>query len=82
MGRASRLTAAQLADAIARQRDGRPDIAAMTGAERRAAGLMDLRQAAEHEHLASVPFTRLAERVRGPVPDDIWAAAGGDPGAA
>ena len=82
MGAASRLTPAQLADVIARRRAGRPDIAAMTDGERRTAGLMDLRQAAEHEHLASVPFTRLADRSRGLDPDDIWAAAGDDPDAA
>lgn len=82
MGRASRLTSAQLADAIARERDGRPGITAMTDGERRAAGLMDLGQAAEHEHLASVPLTRLAERSRGPDPDDIWATARGGSDAA
>ena len=79
MGRASRLSPVQLADAIARERAGRPDPAAMTDEERRAAGLMDLGQAAEHEHLASLPVTRLAERVKGPAPDDIWAAPD-DPG--
>lgn len=82
MGRASRLTPAQLADAIARRREGRPDLAVMTDDERRTAGLMDLGQAAEHEHLASIPFTRLAERVRGLVPDDLWVAAGGGDDAA
>ena len=71
---ASRLTPAQLADAIARNLDGRPDKAAMTNEERRQAGLMDRGQAAEHEHLASIPCTRLAERTHGPAPDDIWAA--------
>ena len=72
---ASRLTPAQLADAIARNLDGRPDKAAMTNEERRQAGLMDRGQAAEHEHLASIPSTRLADRTHGPDPDDIWAAA-------
>lgn len=80
MGRASRLTSAQLAAAITRQREGRPDIAAMTGEERHAAGLMDLGQAAEHEHLASIPLGRLAERVHGPDPDDMWVTPGGEIG--
>lgn len=74
MNGASRLTSAQLAAAVERERDGRPDKAAMTNAERAAAGLMTRRQAAEHEHLTILPHERLAERVRGPVPDDIWAA--------
>ena len=39
---------------------------------RRALGLMDRQQAAEHEHLIVLPHARLADRVRGPVPDDIW----------
>ena len=74
--RPSRLTPAQLLDAIRRRRDGRPDLTVMTSEERRHAGLMDLGQAAEHEHLASIPCDRLAVRVRGPVPDDdIWAAS-------
>ena len=72
---ASRLTPAQLADAVDRLREGRPDKAAMTNEERRQAGLMDRGQAAEHEHLASIPSTRLAERVHGPDPDDMWAAS-------
>lgn len=80
MARASGLTPAQLADAAARRREGRRDIAAMTGEERRAAGLMDLGQAAEHEHLRALPVTRLAERSRGMLPDDIW--TGPDPGEA
>jgi len=74
-----RQTAAQLADAIARDRDGRPDLSAMTNEQRREAGLMTRREAAEAERRAAVPQVRLAERVRGPVPDDIWA---GDPDAA
>lgn len=69
----SRLTRAQLADLAVRRREGRPDIACMSNAERRAAGLMDRRQAVEHERLASIPTTRLAERVHGPDPDDMWA---------
>ncbi len=76
MNTASRLTPAQLLDVLARRRDKRPDIAFMTNRERRQAGLMDLGQAAEHEHLASIPCDRLADRSRGPVPDDdIWAAS-------
>jgi hypothetical protein len=67
----SRLTEMQLAG----RRYGRPDIAAMSNEQRTAAGLMTRRQAAEHEHLASLPQAFLAERVRGPVPDDIWADA-------
>ena len=82
MGRAARLTPAQLLDAIARERAGRLPVAAMSNEQRRDAGLMDLGQAAEHEHLASVPHARLAERVHGPVADDIWATAGGDQDAA
>lgn len=78
MARVSDLSPAQQADLIARRREGRPDIAAMTGDERRAAGLMDLGQAAEHEHLRALPVTRLAERMRGPVPDDIWVTDPGD----
>lgn len=74
MNGASRLTPLQLAARIERRRDGRPDTTAMSNEERREAGLMDRGQAAEHEHLAAVPQVRLAERVRGPVPDDIWAA--------
>ena len=69
---ASRLTPAQLADAVARAREGRPDKTVMTNEQRRAAGLMDRRQAAEHERLVILPQARLAERVKGPVPDDIW----------
>ena len=79
----SRLTQAQQADAHARRRDGRPDIAAMSNGERRRAGLMDRRQAAEHEHLTVLPHPRLADRVRGRMPDDIWTVpAGGEPDAA
>ena len=70
------LTPAQQLDLAERRRDGRPDISAMTDAERLAAGLMTLGQAARHERLASVPHARPAERVRGPVPDDIWATGG------
>ena len=70
---ASRQTPAQLAAEAERRRDGRPwDKSVMSNWERRAAGLMDRRQAAQHESLAVVPHARLAERSRGPVPDDIW----------
>lgn len=72
---AARLTPAQLAAAVERDRDGRPDKAVMTADERRAAGLMDLHQAAEHEHLATLLHERLADRRRGPDPDDPWAGA-------
>jgi hypothetical protein len=67
------LTPLQQADIIARHRDGRPDITVMSGEERRARGLMDLRQAAEHEGLAArvLSSTRLADRVRGMDPDDM-----------
>ena len=68
MSGASRLTAAQLADAVDRHRDGRPDKTAMTNAERLEAGLMTRLQAAEHEHLTVLPHPRLAERCHGPVP--------------
>jgi hypothetical protein len=76
-----RQTPAQLADAIARERDGRPDIARMTNEERQAAGLMTRREAAAAERLAAIPESHLAERSRGPVPGDIW-TAGGAPDAA
>lgn len=83
MSRARRMTPLQLADAIARERDGRPDIAAMTGEERQAAGVMTLREAVEWERLPIVPCARPGERLHGPDPDDIWAApvTGGDPDA-
>jgi hypothetical protein len=77
MSGASRQTPAQQLDRLRRLRDGRPDVSAMTSEQRREAGLMTVQEAAEHEHLASVPHMRLAERVRGPVPDDPW--AGGAP---
>jgi hypothetical protein len=72
MGTLSRLTPAQLADLAERQRDGRIDKAVMSNEERRRCGLMDRRQAAEHERLADLPSTRLADRSRGLAPDDIW----------
>ena len=74
----SRLSPAQLAAAAGHRREGRPDIAAMTDTERTARGLMTLRQAAEHEHLASIPHTRLAERSRGMDQVGIWAVRGSD----
>lgn len=74
MSGASRLTPAQLKAAVERDREGRPDKTAMTSEERLRAGLMDRHQAAEHEHLATVPHFRLADRLHGPDPDDIWAS--------
>ena len=81
MGRARSLTPLQLAAAVARDRDGRPDITAMTDEERRAAGEMTLKEAVDWERIPIVPCARAAERSRGPDPDDIW-AAGGDSDAA
>lgn len=74
----SHMTPAQLAHRTACLREGRPDIGVMTDAERTAHGLMTLRQAAEHEHLASLPLGRLAERSRGMDTGGIWAARGSD----
>ena len=83
MSGASRLTPAQQSAATQRARDGRLDTAAMSNRLRRALGLMDRRQAAEHEHLIVLPHARLADRVRGHMPDDIWTVpAGGDSHAA
>ena len=67
------LTPAQLADAIARQREGRPDIARMTNEERHAAGLPTRQEAVEWERITIVPQSRPAERVHGPAEDDPWA---------
>ena len=75
-GVARALTDLQLADALARERDGRPDIASMTGDERQAAGCMTLREAVEWERLPIVPCARPAERLHDPDPDDIWATGG------
>ena len=75
MTSSSRLTAAQLAARAEQARDGRPDKAVMSNRLRRALGLMDRQQAAEHERLVILPHPRLADRSRGPVPDDIWALA-------
>lgn len=72
MNGASRLTSAQQSAAALRVREGRLDTAAMSNRLRRALGLMDRRQAAEHERLTILPHARLADRSRGPVPDDIW----------
>lgn len=83
MNGASRLTPAQQSAEARRAREGRLDTAAMSNRLRRALGLMDRRQAAEHEHLITLPHARLADRTRGPVPDDIWVLpAGGEPDAA
>ena len=73
MSRARSMTPLQLTEAISRDRDGRPDLAAMTDGERRAAGCMTLKEAVEWERLPIVPYARAAERVHGPVADDIWA---------
>ena len=73
-GVARALTDLQLADAIARERDGRPDIAAMTDEERHASGLPTRQEAVEWERIPIVPQSRPAERLQGPDPDDIWAA--------
>lgn len=83
MNGASRMSPAQQSAAALRAREGRLDTAAMSNRLRRALGLMDRRQAAEHEHLIVLPHARLADRTRGPVPDDIWVLpAGGEPDAA
>lgn len=74
MSGSSRLTPAQQSAAARRVREGRLDTAAMSNRLRRALGLMDRRQAAEHERLVVLPHARLADRMRGPDPDDIWAA--------
>ena len=77
---ASQLTPMQLAAEVARRHDGRRDTTVMTNAEREKAGLMTRREAAAHERLAQLPHVRLAERVKGPQADDIW-ASGGEPDA-
>jgi hypothetical protein len=74
----SRLTAAQQTAKAERARTGRIDTAAMSNRLRRALGLMDRRQAAEHEHLASLQHTRLAERSRDIDLGGIWAVRGSD----
>ena len=83
MSGVSRLSAAQQQAEVRRVREGRLDTAAMGNRLRRALGLMDRQQAAEHERLTILPHARLAERVRGMVPDDIWTLpAGGESDAA
>lgn len=82
MNGASRLSPAQQSAKAQRVREGRLDTAAMSNRLRRALGLMDRRQAAEHERLRTLPHARLAERTRKPDPDDIWTVAGGEPDAA
>ena len=82
MSGASKLSPAQQQAEARRVREGRLDTAAMSNRLRRALGLMDRQQAAEHERLRTLPHARLAERTRGPVPDDIWVTAGGEPDAA
>lgn len=72
MSASSQQTDMQQTEERRRRRDGRPDKTLMTNEERHAAGLMTRGQAAEHERLATVPQLRLAERVRGAVPDDPW----------
>lgn len=68
------LSPAQQSAEARRVREGRVDSAAMSNRLRRALGLMDRRQAAEHERLRVLPHVRLAVRTRGPVPEDeIWA---------
>ena len=76
----SRLSAVQQQAEVRRVREGRLDTAAMGNRLRRALGLMDRQQAAEHERLTILPHMRLAVRAHGPDPDDIWAAAGEVPG--
>lgn len=73
MSISSQRTDMQMAEEMRRRRDGRPDKTLMTSEERRAAGLMDLQQAAEHERLAAHTHWRRAERVRGMDPADPWA---------
>jgi hypothetical protein len=67
------LSPAQQSAAIARQREGRMDTSVMSNRLRRALGLMDRQQAAEHERLRQLHHPRLADRLRGIDPDDIWA---------
>lgn len=82
MSAASYQTPAQQSAKAQRVREGRLDTTAMSNRLRRALGLMDRQQAAEHERLRTLPHARLADRVRGPVPNDIWVTAGGEPDAA
>lgn len=83
MNGASHLSPAQQSAKAQRVREGRLDTAAMSNRLRRALGLMDRQQAAEHERLRTLPHARLAERSRKPLPDDIWMLpAGGESDAA
>jgi hypothetical protein len=50
----------------------------MSNRLRRALGLMDRQQAAEHERLTVLPHARLAVRAHGPVPEDEMWMTGGD----
>ncbi len=77
MSGASRLSAAQQQAEARRVREGRLNTAAMGNRLRRALGLMDRRQAAEHERLIILPHARLAVRAHGPDPEDIWVTGGG-----
>src|SRR6185437_12389188 len=80
MNGASQMSPAQQSAKAQRVREGRLDTSAMSNRLRRALGLMDRQQAAEHERLRTLPHARLADRTRGPVPDDIWVLpAGGEP---
>ena len=72
MSGVSRLSAAQQQAEVRRAREGRLNTAAMGNRLRRALGLMDRQQAAEHERLTVLPHTRLAVRAHGPDPEDIW----------
>lgn len=73
MSGASYLSPAQQSAEARRVREGRLDTAAMSNRLRRALGLMDRRQSAEHERLRTLPHARLAERTRKPLADDPWA---------
>ena len=77
MSGALRLTAAPQLAEVRRVREGRLNTAAMGNRLRRALGLMDRHQAAEHERLTILPHARLAVRTHGPDPEDIWATGGG-----
>lgn len=76
MNGASRLSQAQQKARAERIREGRLDTAAMSNRLRRALGLMDRQQAAEHERLRTLPHARLAERSRKPLADDPWTTGG------
>jgi len=77
MSGASWLTAAQQQAEARRVHEGRLNTTVMGNRLRRALGLMDRRQAAEHERLTILPHARLAVRAHGPDPEDIWATGGG-----